>query len=90
MSKHTPGPWVFNWQAGTVETGNGKIVFEFADPQEPPQHNPNARLIAAAPEMVEVLNVILESMTWEEKRSGTTYNGVDTARALLARIEGEK
>jgi len=51
-------------------------------------HVGNARLIVAAPEMVEALGTLLKSLEWEEKRSGTTYHGSETARALLERIEG--
>jgi hypothetical protein len=30
---------------------------------------------------------LVESLDWEERRSGTTYNGIEDARAAIARAE---
>ena len=101
MSQHTPGPWAFRkgnytpkWREDTylVETGNlehqegGQIAHMCLEA--------NARLIAAAPEMLDALHWILsfdmmptdfpnegDMIAWCEQRAGY--------RALLARIEGD-
>ncbi len=39
--------------------------------------------------LVEALRTLLDSLDWEAKRSGTTYNGYEQARAALALAEGE-
>lgn len=63
MSKHTPGPWDCEWQEvrATGIQGNPVICFmqdwvdEFHEEREA-----NARLIAAAPDLLEALNRINE------------------------------
>ena len=65
MSKHTPGPWklgsVQKTVAWQIESNGGEHVCEL-DANEPdyfgPQHNDaNAVLIAAAPEMLDALEL---------------------------------
>jgi hypothetical protein len=48
----------------------------------------NAALIAAAPALLEALKGLVSSLEWEERRSGTTYSGYDSAREAIARAEG--
>lgn len=48
----------------------------------------NARLIAAAPEMLEALGELVASLDWEEKRSGRTYAGYENAKAAIAKATG--
>lgn len=43
----------------------------------------HARARAAAPELLAALQGIVASLTWEEKRSGTTYAGYARARAAI-------
>jgi hypothetical protein len=66
MSKHTPGPWFTTPQYGNYavysrglvgdDTGDGwePCICEL-DSDEPVNHEANARLIAAAPELLEAL-----------------------------------
>lgn len=84
MSKHTPGPWhyykcqcknpVCNQHTISVQRSVG---FEEAD----------ARLIAAAPEMLEALRAMLE--VWGED-SAYGHASAEKARAAIAKVEGEK
>lgn len=69
MNAHTPGPWLTSGTAGhethgqwSVYADNGKTVAIVYDGPR------DARLIAAAPVMYEVLQSILE---WTEARNGT-------------------
>ena len=96
MSQHTPGPWAFRkgnytpkWREDTylVETGNlehqegGQIAHLCLEA--------NARLIAAAPEMLDFISTDLMNF-WPDKVQAHPDVKIllAKARALLARIEG--
>src|SRR5690625_1957633 len=68
-SKHTPGPWTFSGQKGPVgicikaqvwdsEGYNLSVMKSTEDPEEA---TANARLVAAAPDMLEALNEMVIS-----------------------------
>lgn len=73
MSKHTPGPWVAvgtdpaeggNWfwikaQPAPVMRGFTKEIGVVNGSQDDPEQQANARLIAAAPELLEALRDLL-------------------------------
>ena len=40
------------------------------------------------PDLLAAMRILVASLNWEEKRSGTTYNGWEEARAALAKAEG--
>ena len=90
--KSTPGPWTFRkgsytpkWREDTylVETGNlehqegGQIAHMCLEA--------NARLIAAAPEMLAFIKKYLISL----ELAGMKNDATSEARALLARMEGD-
>ena len=89
MSQHTPGPWtmiVYPKDSATVTTENsapkqGVIATMSADSVAIPltERIANARLIAAAPEMYNLLRAFLDGQ-WQP---------IKKARALLAKIEGK-
>ena len=54
----------------------------------PEEIEANAVLIASAPELLGALKLLVESLTWEENRSGITYAGIEPARAAIAKAEG--
>ena len=102
QAQHTPGPWT--WPEGCTE------IEALADPENsrtyyaPVAHMDlewsgetmaaNARLIAAAPELVEALAYLLEQTIEQDERPGIgltegEQEAADIARALLARIKGE-
>lgn len=74
MSKHTPGPWA--QQGRYIVAPNG---FTVADLQ--PMGGHNARLVAAAPDLLEALEFVIRGVpdTWE---------GVQKARAAIAKATG--
>ena len=53
-AEHTPAPWKFLEAEGRIE-GPGTTVIAFISGEAWDQAIPNARLIAAAPELLEVL-----------------------------------
>lgn len=87
-AKYTPGPWV---QMGTsigVTKGeiaslwdiDGRVLY-------------NARLIAAAPELLEALSDLLASISGGEKSCGHAFTCIcpgDKARAAIAKALGEQ
>lgn len=89
MSKHTPGPWSVG---GSTEYINQLrieptigIVFGAGD-----EIKANARLIAAAPEMLEALEAIIErwdTPSWKDVPHTATY--INSARAVVAKAKGE-
>lgn len=88
MRKHTKGPWVLN--TGMVQSKKGSPIAKmFRDnsdfdgvPYIPPtERDANARLIAAAPEMLEFIKMVLketDDATWITK-----------ANAILFKVNGE-
>jgi hypothetical protein len=92
----TPGPWRINRIAATnVESASGRGVASTGGFQDGTDdaylaNQANARLIAAAPELVEELMAALDE---REQQYGALPDGAPhwsvRARALLARIDGE-
>ena len=79
--KHTPGPCACKVSGVTlarpVINATLDVLIDYC-----PLH-------AAAPAMREALAALVASLTWEEKRSGTTYHGIEQARAALALAESK-
>ena len=66
MSKHTPGPWrvITSWYDHMVEGPNGEeIIWQDGPYQTPTIKLSDARLIAAAPDMLELIQMLVR--TWE-------------------------
>jgi hypothetical protein len=90
MSKHTPGPWkvVTSWYDYSVEGPNGEeIIWQDGPYQTPTIKLSDARLIAAAPEMYELLGKIRGHIdsTCRECESKAIVPEID---ALMDKIEG--
>ena len=89
MSKHTPGPWairqdpkagpLYNWNVGI--DGRPQYWIQVAVCSE---HD--ARLIAAAPDLLEALRSITDAA--DEKR--VTAKHYEIARAAIAKATGEQ
>lgn len=106
---HTPGPWKAYWQRsysynrvgnwgfvsreGTIEH---REVRTFNCSEEDPECAANARLIAAAPEMLAVLEALVGVADYASAAIGddNTLNSptlrrlIDRARAAIAKAEG--
>jgi hypothetical protein len=92
MSKHTPGPWVVYDDSNDGKTNRieiaarGKTVARIYH-SVPEEDLPNARLIAAAPDLLEALN------TWLKQYSAEEYEDcpeVVQTRAAIAKATGEQ
>ena len=84
MIQHTPGPWEIDTRHG-ITSGPCRIRM----PEPPTAKNmetalANARLIAAAPEMLEALKAIMK-----EYREGYGLRCVEQIRAAIAKATGE-
>ena len=96
MSKHTPGPWKVR-NVREVFCGNKRICHVNAASREPLSIKDdwdvaaaNARLIAAAPDLLEALLrtcAALESVSYSDPSIASAIN---TARAAIAKATGEK
>ena len=91
MTKHTPGPWLFDEESGAITThkriakGIARIVtvrLGWAEPFESEQIA-NARLIAAAPELLEALQLCRQHMY--EHASDTPDNAFEKMCAVIAK-----
>ena len=92
-TKHTPGSWrLHDMERATIVAGTpGKEVTNCLNGFG--NQRANASLIAAAPEMLEVLKLLVDrNMTWLNgvmDYSGITYEDVKNARAVIAKAEGK-
>lgn len=80
---HTPGPW--EARGLTVFEPSKTALSVATATQHQPHAKANARLIAAAPDMLASLRAMVDFHAGE--RDGE-YPDLDTARALIARLDG--
>lgn len=94
MSEHTPGPWYFghwgdHFWVGPDRTGQtGKIagaVWGMGEVVE--AGRANARLIAAAPDLLEAVKTAIESAVWRHQ-SHCVCEVCEQMRAAIAKAEG--
>jgi hypothetical protein len=94
MSKHTPGPWkiVDSWNDHVIEGPNGEeIIFQDGPYGTPTIKIENARLIAAAPELMQALQTMVKAFhAYAPKTDGAEYNCVIEARAVIAKATGNQ
>lgn len=94
MSKHTQGPWVFNETIPRmVSSKEGYITRDIcrmdSSTMQAFDQDANARLIAAAPELLELLeDVISIGGGMVEEIYG--YGFVESVRAAIAKATGEQ
>ena len=94
MANHTPGPWYVkrNGVRSPVNSEDGRhIAMINYNPMTIPDemHEANARLIAAAPEMLEVLIDLQESAQyWSEY--DVPIGIVDRLNAVISKAKGEE
>jgi len=91
MSKHTPGPWIVYEFVDGYEIRSPEAECWVATASDPEAvwgaigREEDARLIAAAPELLEALENLLKV---HEGEGGTQYNAADMARAAIAKAKG--
>lgn len=93
-TKHTPGPWIQHDKASMAILGkNGFLVANcgghFDSRRESgeleKEHQANARLIAAAPELLEALTAMVETHYWDQE-----FPAFKQARAAIHKATGEQ
>lgn len=101
MRKHTQGPWFVSKTAGffcvdsiprgkkTPWGGDYRIAKTYASPLAPEyeEAKANARLIAAAPELLNSLKEVLAAWTYIDEEHDSIY---EKAKKLIAKAEGDK
>jgi len=87
MSKHTPGPWTSREAYDNGEPCGmviGPMGYDIATSNED-ENRANARLIAAAPEMLAALSAIVEAGRMSSSQRAVYC--ADIARSAIARID---
>ena len=93
MSKHTPGPWIVYEFVDGYDIRAPEAECYVATASDPEAvwgaigREEDARLIAAAPELLEALENLLKV---HEGEGGTQHNAADIARAAIAKAKGEE
>ena len=94
MSKHTPGPWeikyhpdpCYRYISGPEHIALAQVVWRVEEEDRSPDCEANAHLIAAAPELLEALEMMLEM---SEMGGFGKAAAEDVARAAIAKAKGE-
>jgi len=85
-TKHTPGPWQLTHIAGQcyiIEGADASAILSIDRRGDLVDQHANARLIAAAPAMLEALRWAMDNAEW----SNDTATGTDPIRAAIAKAE---
>jgi hypothetical protein len=86
QTKHTPGPWHVIPKgatfAGDIANERGEVVAQAYGTG----HKANARLIAAAPDLLAALQWAMDNAEW----SNDTATGTDPIRAAIAKATAPK
>lgn len=102
MTKHTPGPWEIAFETfdndGAPETAiqalGGRAFVAFAlefGPNNPQMREANARLIAAAPDLLEALKKIVKSLADQDDEGMIEHVYLMIkARAAITKATGEE
>jgi hypothetical protein len=98
-AKHTPGPWVvrgadtYRWQIEHGDVKAATVVARVTTPRKggTDASDANAHLIAAAPDMLDVLESILcDSYICDAIRESGNRGVIDDVRAAIKKARGEK
>ena len=95
-TKHTPGPWKANFVisgAAYIFGGDRNFARVFNEWQDEANREANARLIAAAPELLEALESIAEFWNRDQNEKamiGACWHAIETAEAAIAKAKGEQ
>ncbi|MCY1219501.1 hypothetical protein D9M72_314790 [compost metagenome] len=92
MAKHTPGPWAHATdmgQVGSVEFADGTVIAQAQQlPGDPlhEQRNANARLLAAAPELLDALRKLRNEVSSVHIEAIRGALGNTNAECLVLRV----
>ena len=86
--KHTPGPWRVDYSQGIITQDGSPIAYVCDDYSDTP--SPDARLIAAAPDLLEALKAMLFAFEELAKviKPLSSDPVVVACRAIIAEAEG--
>lgn len=96
MTQHTTGPWAYTYASYTGQDGEEIPAFEVhgaekvcdtVESQSRNEQEANARLIAAAPELLEALEALAEEA--RVNMAGGAGHLLDEAFAVIAKAKGE-
>jgi hypothetical protein len=92
-NKHTPGPWGFIYEhkrftidAPSLPVGQRDVAMTFGGTD---QNEADARLIAAAPELLECLQYLIQGKPGEAQFDRFYDERVKAARAAIAKATGK-
>lgn len=88
---HTPGPWHYKLSGNVVDNRGARVATASEVPgQDEMERLANARLIAAAPELLAALKASLHVLETLAKTHGydTSIGVVPQARAVVAKAKG--
>lgn len=95
MNKHTPGPWAIDWNIGRLDIhSSGPLIAtvprNVRDDEADRVAQQNARLIAAAPELLSALQAIVTSLADHDDEGMIEHaEQMVTARAAIAKATGK-
>jgi hypothetical protein len=90
MGKHTPGPWTVYEAGFSVADAWGHVLSTDVEGRMPEEAAANARLIAAAPELLAALEALLSVYQGFAPWEGEVERQAEIkARAAIAKARGE-
>lgn len=90
--KHTPGPWTATERGEFVNAPNGRDICHIYGQRTLGEDKANARLIAAAPDLLaalQALAIVAESVAHLRGLEREILPATDAARAALSKALGE-
>jgi hypothetical protein len=95
MSSHTPGPWVYDsgvfYAQCQLDKNNQTYEYPIAETLSgrPEDEEANARLIAAAPDLLAALEMLLALVETNEARQGFASHQGNVARDAIKKAVGK-
>jgi hypothetical protein len=85
--KHTPGPWTYDRSGYSLYVNSGRelVTALSMDGKRMETSEANARLIAAAPELLEALKSVI---AWLDAPDESAFSDSELARAAIAKATG--
>lgn len=87
--KHTPGPWLYNQDEGTIYV-HGCPLAEIIAARSAEEIEGNAQLIAAAPDLLEGCKIAIDAMCDYANFTGHKKAEIQKLKRIVAKAMGEK